>query len=128
MIRWIRYRYIKWVELNLSNDVGKSDLKSETGIDTSKFTKKPDLACLKLDVDKLDIDKLKTTLVDLSKVSIVAKNDVVKKAEYDELVKKVNPIDTSDLIKKADYNTTAVEVEKKILAIKITLLFSNLIS
>ena len=128
MIRWIRYRYIKWVELNLSNDVGKSDLKSETGIDTSKFTKKTDLACLKLDVDKLDIDKLKTTLVDLSKVSNVAKNDVVKKAEYDELVKKVNPIDTSDLIKKADYNTTAVEVEKKILAIKITLLFSNLIS
>ena len=52
----------------------------------------------------------------------------LKKAEYDELVKKVNPIDTSDLIKKADYNITAVEVEKKILAINITLLFSNLIS
>ena len=115
MIRWIRYRYIKWVELNLSNDVAKSDLKSETGIDTSKFAKKPDLACLKLHVDKLDIDKLKTTLADLSKVSNVVKNDVVKKAEYDELVKKVNP---SDLIKKADYNTTIVEVEKKILAIK----------
>ena len=115
MIRWIRYRYIKWVELNLSNDVAKSDLKSETGIDTSKFAKKPDLASLKLHVDKLDIDKLKTTLADLSKVSNVVKNDVVKKAEYDELVKKVNP---SDLIKKADYNTTIVEVEKKILAIK----------
>ena len=118
MIRWIRYRYIIWVELNLSNDVAKSDLKSETGIDTSKFAKKLDLACLKLDVDKLDIDKLKTTLVDLSKISNVVKNDVVKKAEYDELVKKVNPIDTSDLIKKADYNTTIVEVEKKILTIK----------
>ena len=118
MIRWIRYRYIKWVELNLSNDVAKSDLKSETGIDTSKFAKKLDLARLKLDVDKLDIDKLKTTLVDLSKISNVVKNDVVKKAEYDELVKKVNPIDTSDLIKKADYNTTIVEVEKKILTIK----------
>ena len=118
MIRWIRYRYIIWVELNLSNDVAKSDLKSETGIDKSKFAKKLDLACLKLDVDKLDIDKLKTTLVDLSKISNVVKNDVVKEAEYDELVKKVNPIDTSDLIKKADYNTTIVEVEKKILTIK----------
>ena len=42
-----------------------------------------------------------TTSVDLSKPSNVAKNDAVKKTEYDELVKKVNTVqttDTSDLI------------------------------
>ena len=36
-----------------------------------------------------------------------AKNDVVKKTEYDRLVRKVNDIkttDTSDLVKKADYD------------------------
>ena len=50
---------------------------------------------------KLDIGKLKTTPVDLSNLSNkVKKNDVIKKTEYDELVKKVNAIDTSRLVKK----------------------------
>ena len=41
------------------------------------FDKKPNLASLKLDIDRLNIDKLRTTPVDLSKLSNVAKNDVV---------------------------------------------------
>ena len=62
---------------------------------------------VKSKVDKLDIGKLETTPVDLSKVSNVVKNDVIKNTEYEELVKKVNNInatDTSELIKKSDYN------------------------
>ena len=62
---------------------------------------------VKSKVDKLDIGKLETTPVDLSKVSNVVKNDVFKNTEYEELVKKVNNInatDTSELIKKSDYN------------------------
>ena len=58
---------------------------------------------LKSKVDKLDIGKLETTPVDLRKLSNVVKNDVVKKTEYNELVKKVNNIsatDTSNLVKK----------------------------
>ena len=47
------------VELDLSNYATKSDLKNATGIDTSKFAKKVDLASLKFNVDKLDIDRLK---------------------------------------------------------------------
>ena len=43
---------------------------------------------LKSEVDKLDIDKLETTSVDLSKLSDVVKNEVVNKTAYDELVKK----------------------------------------
>ena len=40
-------------------------------------------------VDKLDIGKLETTSVDLSKLSNLVNNDVAKKNEYDELVKKL---------------------------------------
>ena len=57
---------------------------------------------MKLDFDKLDIGKLETTLVHLSKISVVVENNVVKKTEYDELVKNVNAIkrtNTSDLVK-----------------------------
>ena len=47
------------VELDLSNYVTKTHLKNAVGVDTSSFTKKADLANLKSDVDKLNIDKLK---------------------------------------------------------------------
>ena len=68
-------------------------------------------------MDKLDIGKLETTPVDLSKLSDAVKNEVLKKTEYNELVKKVNNInttDTSDLVKKTNYNTKINEIEKKI--------------
>ena len=47
------------VELDLSNHSKKADSKNATGVDTSKFAKKVDLANLKSNVDKLDIHKLK---------------------------------------------------------------------
>ena len=40
-------------------------------------------------VVKLDIEKLESTSVDLSKLSNLVNNDVAKKNEYDELVKKL---------------------------------------
>ena len=55
------------VELDLSNYATKSDLKNATGVDTSKFAKKVDLANLKSDANKLDIDKLKNIPTNLSK-------------------------------------------------------------
>ena len=54
------------VELDLSNYVTKADLKIATGADTSKYAKKVELAKLKSDVDKLDIDKLKNVPTNLS--------------------------------------------------------------
>ena len=47
------------VEVDLSNYATKADLKNATSVDTSKFAKKVDLASLKSNVDKLDIDKKK---------------------------------------------------------------------
>ena len=66
------------VELDLSNYAAKSDLKSATGTDTSKFAKKVDLASLNPNVQKIYIGKLKPILIDLSKLSNVIKTDVVK--------------------------------------------------
>ena len=50
--------------------------------------------------------------VDLSKLSDVVKNDVVKKAVYDKLAAKVNNIDTSDFVLKTKYQTDKRELEK----------------
>ena len=47
--------------------------------DTSSFALKTNLSNLKTEVDKLDIDKLVPVPTDLSKLSNVAQNDVVKK-------------------------------------------------
>ena len=46
-------------ELDLSNYATKALVKNATGVDTSSFAKKIDLAHLKSDVEKLDIDELK---------------------------------------------------------------------
>ena len=44
------------VELDFSNYATKADLTNATGVDKSDFAKKTDLANLKSDVDKWDID------------------------------------------------------------------------
>ena len=67
------------VEWDLSNYGTKADLKNGTGVETSNFVKMADLANVNSEVDKLDISKLKSTPVDLSKRSDVVKNEVVKK-------------------------------------------------
>ena len=77
-------------------------------------TLKTHLANLKTKVDELDIDKLAPVPFDLSKLSNVVKNDVVKKTVYDKLFAKVNNIDSSDFVLKTKYNTDKIEFEKKI--------------
>ena len=67
------------VKVNLSNYATKTDLKNVTHVDTSNFALKTNLASLKTEVDKLDIDKLAPVSVDLSKLSDVIKNYVIKK-------------------------------------------------
>ena len=109
------------VTVDLSNYTTKDDIKNITRVDTSSFALKTNLANLKTEVDKLDIDKLATVPVDLSKLSNVVKNDVVKKTVYDKLVPKVDNIDTSGLVKETDCNTKITEIENKILIIVILL-------
>ena len=78
------------VKVDLSNYATKTDLKNVTHVDTSSFALKTNSANLKTEVDKLDIDKLAPVPVDLSKLSDVVKNDVIKKTVYDKSVAKVD--------------------------------------
>ena len=66
-------------ELGLCEYVVKGYLKGATGVDTSNLTPKFNLASLKVKVDKIDIDKLKTVLADLCKLSNVVDNNFVWK-------------------------------------------------
>ena len=102
------------VNVDLSNYATKADLKNATGIDTSKLAAKSDLASLKAEVDKLDIDKLIPVPLDLRKLSDLVKNDVNKKTVYDKLVAKGNNIHTSGFVLKTKYNTDQSEIENKI--------------
>ena len=102
------------VKVDLSNYAAKADIKNVTHVDTSTFALK-NLASLKTEVDKLDIDKLVPVPVDMSKLSDwIVKNDVVKKAIYDKLVENVNKIDTSGFVLKTKYQTDKAESENKI--------------
>ena len=98
----------------LENYATKDDIKNITHVDIPSFALKTNLANLKSEVDKLDVDKLKPIPTDLSKLSDVVKNDVVKKTDYNKLVAKVDNINTSGLVKKTDYNTKISEIEDKI--------------
>ena len=112
------------VELDLSNRATQADSKNEEGVYTSKFAENVDLASLKSKVDKLDIDKLKTVPtklsnlkskvdkldadvpVDLSKLSHVVKNDVVKKGVYNAKIKNIEDKipDTTNLVTNTTLN------------------------
>ena len=102
------------VKLDSSNYATKADLKDATGIDTSNFALKSNLASLEIEVDKIDFDKLKTVPVDLSKLSNVVNNDVVKNTIHDKLVPKVNDIDISGFVLKTKYDTDKSDLENKV--------------
>ena len=74
------------VELDLTNYVTKTDLKNLTQVDVSSCANKTNLAALKTEVDKLDVDKLKTVPVDLAKLTNAVENDLVKKTVYNTKV------------------------------------------
>ena len=101
-------------KVDLSNYATKADIENITHVDTSSFALKTSLTSLKSEIDKLGIDKLVPDPVDLSELSDVVKNDVVKKYVYNKLVAKVNNIDTSDFELKTNYQTDKTELEKKI--------------
>ena len=99
------------VKVDLSNYATKTDLKNVTHVGTSSFALKTNLANLKTETDKLDIDKLKgfpnnssnlktkvdklnidklvPVPVDLSKLTNVVKNEVIKKTEYNAKIKSI---------------------------------------
>ena len=103
------------VKVDLSNYATKADIKNISHVDTARFALKANLASLKTEVDNLDTDKLVSVLVNLSKLSGVGKNDVVKKTVYDQLVANVNNIDTSDFVLKLIITLTKQNWKRKFL-------------
>ena len=81
-------------------------------VDTSRFALKTNLADLKTEVGKLDIGRLVPVPVDVSKLSAVVKNDVIKNTDYNaKIIGIENKIsDVTTLSTKTALNT----VENKI--------------
>ena len=74
------------VELDLSSYATKDDVKNITHVDVSGFVSKTNLAALKTELHKIDADKLKTTPIDLAKLTDAIEHDVVKKTDYNAKV------------------------------------------
>ena len=124
------------VELDLANYATKDYVKNITLVDVSCFASKTNLAALKTEVDKIDVDKLKTVPNDLAKLINLLKNDVVKKTDYNTKVTsiesqiagvtkntldnlgdiiKLKAVDTSNFVLKtkltADVNTLETKID-----------------
>ena len=93
------------VELDLSNYATKADVKNARGVDTSKFAKRVDLASLKSNIEKLDIDKLKNGSTSLSNLE-----SKVYKLDADKLVSV--PVDLSNLSDVVKSNVVKKDVLK----------------
>ena len=81
------------VKLDLTDYTTKDDVKNITHVDVSCFASKTNLALLKTEVDKIDTAKLKTVPDELTKLSNVVKNDVVKKTDFNSLKTKIDDLD-----------------------------------
>ena len=78
----------------------KADLKTTTGVDTSQFPKKVDLAHSKSNVDKLDVDKLKNVLTNLRNLkSKVDKLDIDKLVPVPADLRKLRNVVKHDVVK-----------------------------
>ena len=68
------------------------------------FASKSNLSALKSEVDKIDVDKLKTVPNDLAKLSNVGKNEVVKKTDFS----------ADDYVKKTKFSGEIISLDDKI--------------
>ena len=99
----------------MSNFPTKADFKNAAGVDTSKFAKKIDLANLKSDVDKLNIDKLKNVSTNLSNLkSEVDKLNIDKLVPFSVDLSKLTDVVKNDVVKKDVYNAKIKNIEVKI--------------
>ena len=99
------------VDLQLDGVVTKKDLEGITHIDTSRFPLKTNLSALKIEVDKLDIQKLGTLPTDVAKLSNKVANNLVEKTDFNSLKPKVdnNETDNVNLETKVDNNHLTAE-------------------
>ena len=112
------------VELDLTNYATKTDLKNITYVDVSSFASKTNLAALKTEVDKIDVDILKAAPVDLAKLTNAIENDLVKKTDYNTKLTSIetqiagltkNPVDNlADITKLKAIDTNSFVLKTKL--------------
>ena len=123
------------VEVALANYATKDDVKNITDVDVSSFASKTNLAALKTEVDTIDTHKWKIVPVDLTKLSNIVDNDVVKKTDYNTKVTniesqiagvtkntldnlgditKLKAVDTSNFVLKTKLASDVTTLENKI--------------
>ena len=112
------------VELDLTNYATKTDLNHITHLDTSSFASKTNLGALKSEVDKIDVDKLKTAPVDLAKLTNAVENYLVKRTVYSTKVTSIetqiagftkNTVDNlADITKLKAINTNSFVLKTKL--------------
>ena len=109
------------VELGLKNYATKEELKNITHVDNSSFALKTNLASLKTEVDKLDIPKLKTVLIDLADLTKEVQEDFFKKTDFKSLKTKVdkNETDNDNLESIINKNDTATKTSINNLKTKV---------
>ena len=108
----------------MANYATKTNLKNITHVDVSIYASKTTLAALKSEVEKIDVDKLKTTPTDLAKLKNVVKNDVVKKTDYTTKVTSIeaqiaglakNTVDNlADIAKRKAVDTNSLVLKTKL--------------
>ena len=122
------------------NHTTKNQLEHATGVNTTDLAAEKDFIALKVEIEKLDINKyfnvpsslnnlkakvglldvgeLKTVSIDLNKLIDVVKNEVVKNTKFNTLKTKVNKLDkkfpdVTTLIHINGYNMDKKNLEKK---------------
>ena len=104
------------VKVDLTNYATKTDIKKISHVDTSNFALKSNLAGLKTEDDKLDIDKLKSLRNNLSNLK-----DKVDKLDIDKLIpvpdnlSKLSNVVKNEIVKKTEYNAKIKILKKKYL-------------
>ena len=110
---------LQWIHLIMHR---KHILKNATSIDTSKLAAKSDLVSLKAEVDKLNIDEWKNALTDLSNLKSKVEKIDIDKLDTDKLdidLSKLSNVVKNDVVKEIH-----IMLRSKILKIKYLILLT----
>ena len=107
-------------KVDFSNYATKTDFKNISHVDTSSFALTSNLAGLKTEVDKSDVDKLKIFLNNLNNLkNKIDKLDIDKLVPVPDDLSKLSNGVKDEVVKKTDYNAKIKNFDDKITDIPI---------
>ena len=103
------------IKMDLSKYATKTDLKNKTRFDTSKLVAKSDLVSLKTEVNKLYTYELKSVPTNLSNFKSKVGKVYIGKSETNPVnLNKLNKVAKNDIVKKTEYNARVKNIKDKI--------------